>query len=78
MLLYNGEIGEPCGTPPFVGTTCPLILPDRERLLDQLQQTAVGDPPRDQRHQLAVRDNREVRLEINLHDTPGIGLYRSA
>ena len=24
MLLYNGEIGEPCGTPTFVGTTCPL------------------------------------------------------
>src|SRR5712692_9052776 len=24
MLLYNGEMGEPCGTPTFVGTTCPL------------------------------------------------------
>src|SRR5215831_7657711 len=24
MLLYNGEIGEPCGTPTFVGITCPL------------------------------------------------------
>ena len=23
MLLYQGEIGEPCGTPTFVGTTCP-------------------------------------------------------
>ena len=23
MLLYNGEMGEPCGTPTFVGTTCP-------------------------------------------------------
>src|SRR5262252_8539612 len=24
MLLYNGEIGEPCGTPTFVGLTWPL------------------------------------------------------
>ena len=23
MLLYNGEIGEPCGTPIFVGATSP-------------------------------------------------------
>jgi hypothetical protein len=23
MLLYNGEMGEPCGTPIFVGFTCP-------------------------------------------------------
>ena len=45
MLLYNGEIGEPCGTPTFVGTTCPLLLhPDLQRLFDQLQQTAVGNP----------------------------------
>ena len=24
MLLYNGEIGDPCGTPIFVGFTCPV------------------------------------------------------
>ena len=46
------------------------VRPDRQRLLDQLQQTAVGNPLRDQRHQLPVRDTREVRLEINLHDAP--------
>src|SRR5260363_8186 len=26
MLLYNGEVGEPCGTPIFVGCTLPLWL----------------------------------------------------
>jgi hypothetical protein len=26
MWLYNGEVGEPCGTPTVVGTTCPWSL----------------------------------------------------
>ena len=47
-----------------------LLYPDLQRLFDQLQQTAVGDPLRDQLHELAVRDAGEVRLEVDLDDAP--------
>src|SRR5215475_62536 len=48
-----------------------LVHPDLQRLLDQPQETAIGNPLGDQRHELAVRDAGEVRLEVDLHDTPG-------
>src|SRR5262249_12883370 len=47
-----------------------VVHPDRQRLLDQLQQTPISNPLGDQYHQLPVRDTGEVRPEINLHDTP--------
>src|SRR5499426_3134412 len=48
-----------------------LAHPDLQRLFDQPQETAIGNPLGDQRHKLAVRDAGEVRLEVDLYDTPG-------
>ena len=39
-------------------------------MFDQLPQTAGSNPPRAQRHQLAVRDTRAVRLELHRHAPP--------
>ena len=71
MLLYNGEIGEPCGTPIFVGCYLSLVPDaDLQRLLNQLQHTPIGNPLGDQLHQLPVRNTREVGLEVNFHHAP--------
>src|SRR6516225_9194544 len=41
-----------------------LVHSDLQRLLDQLQETAISNPLGDQRHELTVRDAGEVRLEV--------------
>ena len=72
MLLYNGEIGEPCGTPTFVGTTCPLICtPTVSVCLISFSRLPSAIRFVISVISLPVRDTGEVRLEINLHDTPG-------
>src|SRR5215470_15763867 len=71
MLLYSGEIGDPCGTPTVVGFHLPLIGDfDRKALFDQPQHAPIHNTLFDQDDQLVVRNGRKVAAEINLYHTP--------
>jgi hypothetical protein len=48
-----------------------LVHPDLQRLLDQLQETAISNPLGAQRPELAGQEAGKVRLEVDVHDAPG-------